>query len=130
MSHLETFKIIRLALLPVIALLASCQSGGSRGQTQYLEAFNPASLPNSSMYNADQVSYWDGDGLSGSPSITIDLSDQKAYFYKGGTLAGAAFGPPEAAAGQARVLQSILHSALEGLVVIVWPGVTRSVLRA
>ena len=45
MSHLETSKIIRLALLSALALLASCQTGGSRGQTQYLEAFNPGSVP-------------------------------------------------------------------------------------
>lgn len=88
MSHLEPSKIIRLALLPALALLASCQSDGSRGQTQYLEAFDPASVPHSSMYNADQVSYWDGDGVGGSPSVIIDLSDQKAYFYKSGTLVG------------------------------------------
>ena len=36
----------------------------------------------------DKVSYWDGDGLSGSPSIRIRLGEQKAYFFKGGTLAG------------------------------------------
>lgn len=89
MIHLEPSKIVRLALLSALALLASCQSGRSqRGQTMYLEAFNPGSVPSSSNYNADQVSYWDGDGMSGAPSIIIDLSDQKAYFYKGGTLAG------------------------------------------
>ncbi|MFN7563568.1 MAG: L,D-transpeptidase family protein [Prosthecobacter sp.] len=83
-------KVIRL-LLPAAALtLAACSSGGGgrRGQTQYLEAFAPTSVPHSSLYDADQVSYWDGDGMSGAPSITIDLSDQKAYFYKGGQLAG------------------------------------------
>jgi lipoprotein-anchoring transpeptidase ErfK/SrfK len=37
---------------------------------------------------ADTVSYWDGDGVSGSPSITIDLQQQKAFFYKGGNLVG------------------------------------------
>lgn len=88
MRHLEPTKIIRIVLLPLFALLASCQSSGGRGQTQYLEAFNPSSVPHSAMYNADQVSYWDGDGVSGAASITIDLSDQKAYFFKGGTLAG------------------------------------------
>jgi hypothetical protein len=36
----------------------------------------------------DKVSFWDGDGLSGSPSIRIRLSEQKAYFFKDGTLAG------------------------------------------
>jgi len=32
--------------------------------------------------------YWHGDGVSGAPSITIDLSNQEAYFYKGGQLVG------------------------------------------
>lgn len=36
----------------------------------------------------DSVSYWDGDGVSGSPSITIDLSQQRAYFFKGNHLVG------------------------------------------
>ncbi len=36
----------------------------------------------------DHVSYWDGDGVAGSPSVTIDLSDQKAYFFKGDSLVG------------------------------------------
>lgn len=88
MMLLESSKIVRLALLSALALLASCQTGAPRGQTQYLEAFNPGSVPHSAMYDADYVSYWDGDGMSGAPSVTIDLSDQKAYFYKGGQLAG------------------------------------------
>lgn len=37
----------------------------------------------------DNVSYWDGGG-SGEPSITINLSEQKAYFFKGRQLAGVA----------------------------------------
>lgn len=88
MSHLVIPPALRLALLPVLALLASCQSGSTRGQTQYLEAFSTGTVPHSAMYNADQDSYWDGDGMSGAPSIIIDISDQKAYFYKGGALAG------------------------------------------
>src|SRR5580693_3685325 len=36
----------------------------------------------------DHVSYWDGDGMSGSPSVRISLSEQRAYFYKGDQLAG------------------------------------------
>jgi L,D-transpeptidase catalytic domain len=88
MSQLVIPKAVRLALLPALALLASCQNSSSRGQTQYLEAFPTQSVPHSSMYNADQDSYWDGDGIGGAPNIVIDLSDQKAYFYKGGTLAG------------------------------------------
>jgi L,D-transpeptidase catalytic domain len=36
----------------------------------------------------DTVSYWDGDGVSGAPSIRISLGEQKAYFFKGGELVG------------------------------------------
>jgi hypothetical protein len=37
---------------------------------------------------AEDVSYWDGDGMGGPPSVRISLSEQRAYFYKGGELAG------------------------------------------
>jgi hypothetical protein len=36
----------------------------------------------------DDVSYWDGDGVQGAPSIRISLGEQRAYFYKGGQLVG------------------------------------------
>ena len=36
----------------------------------------------------DNVSYWDGDQMKGPPSVRISLSEQRAYFYKGGQLAG------------------------------------------
>ena len=36
----------------------------------------------------DDVSYWDGDGAVGSPMIKINRGQQKAFFYKGGTLVG------------------------------------------
>jgi len=36
----------------------------------------------------DDVSYWAGDGVTGSPLIRINRRDQKAYFYKGGELVG------------------------------------------
>lgn len=79
----------RLLCLALAAILSSCVSGGgSRGQTQYLEAFDPATVPHSALYNQDQDSYWDGDGMTGAPSVIIDISDQKAYFYKGGAIAG------------------------------------------
>ncbi len=88
MSHLVIPQAARFALFSALALLVSCQTGRNHGQTQYLEAFPSGSVPHTALYNADQVSYWDGDGMSGAPSITIDLSDQKAYFHKGGALAG------------------------------------------
>lgn len=36
----------------------------------------------------DNVSYWDGDGVSGSPSLRINLTEQRVYFYKGDQLVG------------------------------------------
>ena len=36
----------------------------------------------------DDVSYWDGDAATGSPLIKINRGQQKAFFYKGGTLVG------------------------------------------
>ena len=36
----------------------------------------------------DDVSYWDGDHLTGSPTVRISLSRQRAYLYKGDQLAG------------------------------------------
>ncbi len=38
--------------------------------------------------NFDNVSYWDGDGVSGSPRIVVSLGEQRAYFYKGNHLVG------------------------------------------
>ncbi|MBX7208307.1 MAG: L,D-transpeptidase family protein [Verrucomicrobiaceae bacterium] len=77
-----------LATAAALAGLASCATNGPRTQTQYLEAFSPQAVPGSANYATDTVSYWDGEGLSGPSSIVIDLSDQRAFFYKGGTLAG------------------------------------------
>lgn len=36
----------------------------------------------------DDISYWDGDGVSGSPLVKINRSQQKAFFYKSGVLIG------------------------------------------
>ncbi|MEO0017778.1 MAG: hypothetical protein RLZZ522_1061 [Verrucomicrobiota bacterium] len=36
----------------------------------------------------DDISYWDGDGVTGAPLIKINRKEQKASFYKGGLLVG------------------------------------------
>jgi hypothetical protein len=36
----------------------------------------------------DTISYWDGDGIGGKPSVKISLGEQRAYFYKNGLLVG------------------------------------------
>jgi lipoprotein-anchoring transpeptidase ErfK/SrfK len=56
-------------------------------QTQYLGGvYGPG--PVSSSAPLDNVSYWDGDDVDGKPSVKISLGEQRAYFYKGGKLAG------------------------------------------
>ena len=56
-------------------------------QSQYLGGVY-GNNPVSSSAPQDSVSYWDGDGVSGKPSIKIKLSEQRAYFYKSGQLVG------------------------------------------
>lgn len=85
-------SLLNTLSLPAIALLlASCNTPGAGnrgGQTQYLDAFAAGAVPQSSSQAVDTVSYWDGDAVAGPASITLNLSEQKAYFYKGGQLAG------------------------------------------
>ena len=58
-----------------------------RDGTKYLGGFNGRERE-AGRAPHDDVSYWDGDGVSGPPSIRISLSDQRASFYKGGELVG------------------------------------------
>lgn len=69
--------------------IAGCKSHDPRfrDDTIYLGGFH-GRTPEAQRANFDNVSYWDGNGVSGSPSIQIHLSEQKAYFYKGGELVG------------------------------------------
>ena len=73
--------------LPLLLVGCGHSGGHARDETLYIGGFRP---PNTNENRAphDDVSYWDGDGASGSPSIRIALSDQRAYFYKGGQLVG------------------------------------------
>ena len=67
--------------------VASCEEDPRfSSQTQYLGGI----YGNQATVGApqDTVSYWDGDNLGGKPSIKISLSEQRAYFYKGGMLVG------------------------------------------
>ncbi|MEO7319302.1 MAG: L,D-transpeptidase family protein [Chthoniobacteraceae bacterium] len=64
--------------------------------------------------NFDNVSYWDGDHIQGPPSLSISLSEQRAYFYKGQELVGISvistgregYGTPP---GQYKILQKDRH---------------------
>ncbi|MGI8821028.1 MAG: L,D-transpeptidase family protein [Chthoniobacterales bacterium] len=70
----------------MVAVVA-CDEEGPGGGTRYLGGVYGQGAVSSSAPQ-DTVSYWDGDGVSGSSSVKIKLSEQKAYFYKGGELVG------------------------------------------
>ncbi len=55
--------------------------------TAYLGGFHSAHA-RAPRAESDSVSYWDGDGVPGAPSVRISLAEQRAYFYKGGELVG------------------------------------------
>jgi lipoprotein-anchoring transpeptidase ErfK/SrfK len=74
-----------LALFAIMALFAACQDTRKQ-HTAYLGGFRPQQ--DSQRANYDNVSYWDGEGVRGAPSIKISLGEQRAYFYKGGELVG------------------------------------------
>ncbi len=84
-----------LAALALAVTFSGCESmrpyDDMRGRTVYLESLGPGANsrpPRNGAGPADTVSYWDGGAAQGSPSIKISLGDQKARFYKGGTLVG------------------------------------------
>jgi lipoprotein-anchoring transpeptidase ErfK/SrfK len=81
-------KYLLFPIAAIAVLLTSCGSRDPRfdEETQYLWGTTPGQREDRAPF--DNVSYWDGDHVSGSPSIRIDLGEQRAYFYKGGQLVG------------------------------------------
>ena len=88
MAHL-LFRSAALAFAGTLALaLAGCDGDDtSLAQSQYMGGIY-GNNPVSSAAPQDSVSYWDGDSVSGKPSIKIKLGEQRAYFYKSGQLVG------------------------------------------
>lgn len=79
-----------LLALAALFIFAGCAEEDPRlayGQTQYLGGVY-GDQPVASTAPNDTVSYWDGDGVAGKPSVKISLSEQRAYFYKAGQLVG------------------------------------------
>ncbi len=73
-------------------VLSSCGWGGP-GKSDYLAGVGgPITRQVDTKHPApaipDDISYWDGDSATGSPSIRINRAQQKAFFYKGGVLVG------------------------------------------
>jgi lipoprotein-anchoring transpeptidase ErfK/SrfK len=84
----RSFSLIANVFVTSVAvlILTSCEEEGSM-QTQYLGGvYGPGAV--STGAPPDSVSYWDGDAVSGKPSVKIKLSEQRAYFYKSGELVG------------------------------------------
>lgn len=85
------FPFMRSGLFPLLPLIlalvtTACQTDPRLStQTEYLGGVGRVSSPNSQV---DNVSYWDGDGFSGKPSVVIRLGEQRAYFFKGDQLVG------------------------------------------
>ena len=75
-----------LLLLTALFITGCAHDSRTRQDTVYLGGFHHQEQPQRA--NFDNVSYWDGDHVSGAPSIRIDLGEQRAYFYKGGELVG------------------------------------------
>lgn len=97
-------RLAAVCSLAGVFVLAGCETTNSTKPTREPAQSTPTSFDESTMYlgangevvtvpsarakvrEAEKAAYWRGDGVSGSPSITISISDQKAYFYKGGQL--------------------------------------------
>jgi lipoprotein-anchoring transpeptidase ErfK/SrfK len=75
------------AVLATVLLVGCGESEKSRlanPNTSYI----PATGGGGSEPGTDSISYWDGDGVSGAPSVVIYLKEQRAYFYKADQLVG------------------------------------------
>ncbi|MFT4550057.1 MAG: lipoprotein-anchoring transpeptidase ErfK/SrfK [Verrucomicrobiales bacterium] len=85
MKPLLSFSLGAIAALSFTGCGETVDMTGRRSKTEYL-----GQMPRNTGGNPgiDTVSYWDGDGVQGPPKIHIDLSDQKAYYYKGSELVG------------------------------------------
>ena len=83
-----------LGLFLLACVLAGCGGDDPRfagGRTEYMSGFAGNTV--NAAYNQhtqanDSVSFWDGDGVPGTPRIEVRLAEQRAYFYKGDQLVG------------------------------------------
>ena len=90
---MKTVYVIAFALMQFLVGCASdprldmdtIYLGGRRVTPRSSETTGPAT---NRRMNFDNVSYWDGDQVAGSPRIRISLGEQKAFFYKGDQLVG------------------------------------------
>ncbi len=92
---MKSQHIITSSLLPLVAMFfSSCglitpitEATSAAG---YLADYRTPATEEK-IISPTEKGYWDGDGVSGSPLIKINLEKQQAYFYKGGQLVGQTF---------------------------------------
>jgi len=87
-----------LPLLALAAALAACSTPSARPTARQLSSADYTTLYLGADGNVvsrqtkagkpQGGGYWKGEGVSGAPSIVIDLGAQEAYFYKGGKVVG------------------------------------------
>lgn len=90
-------------VLGTLSFLGLVSCGGSSSlagadEAGYLEGLSPfggltaadagGATTSTDSANPANSGHWDGDGVSGSPSMRISLAQQKAFFYKGSELVG------------------------------------------
>jgi hypothetical protein len=90
-------KLLRAVPLLAVVALAACSTGPQYREVRrqapgggwYVERVrvDPGSSF-SALARRHDDSWWKGDHLIGKPSMTINLSEQRIYYYKGGQLAG------------------------------------------
>lgn len=88
MDILRNFKLLALPCLAAMLGLG-CVSNDPRvadRSTLYLNSDGTSARTGAPPH--DNVSFWDGDGVAGSPRMVIRLSEQRVYFYKGEHLVG------------------------------------------
>jgi lipoprotein-anchoring transpeptidase ErfK/SrfK len=72
----------------VAALLAGCGESEKARLANPNTSYIPSTGGGGPQAGIDSISYWDGDGVSGAPSVVIYLKEQRAYFYKGDQMVG------------------------------------------
>ncbi|MFT5883075.1 MAG: lipoprotein-anchoring transpeptidase ErfK/SrfK [Crocinitomicaceae bacterium] len=91
-------SLLVVAAMASTFLFSSCypsdpyyKGGSTYGGNSYLSGFDQTLSGQAPIKHNGQVAaqgYWDGDGVTGSPKIRINLDDQRAYYFKGDTLVG------------------------------------------
>ncbi len=71
----------------LVACVPVSSSQGGKPTSRYMADLG-TTPQNSSLNPLTSSAFWDGDGISGTPSIRINLAEQKAYFYKGDQIVG------------------------------------------